>query len=152
MDARVPLLFVLLAGLSATASASNPLRPGDQDVSRILELQQTITDHVSHAKDVLSYAQRHAVRAEQRRIRWLLADKPSLDALTREQRLQLVNAQERINAAMNGSRAAEERRLVCRRERPTGSNVAFERCVPAIRHELERENAERFLRAGALRH
>ena len=150
MDARAPLLFALLAGMSATASASSPSPSRGRDISRILELQEEIAEGVRHAEDALSDAQRHAIRAEQRRIRWLVADKPSLDALTRDQRLQLVNAQERINAVMHGTRVAEERRLICRRERPTGTNVAFDRCITVIRYELERENAERFLRGDAM--
>lgn len=149
MDAYAPLLFALLAGISAPVSASSPSVPRDQGILRILELQEEITEGVSHAADALSDAQRHVIRAEQKRIRLLVADKPSLDALTRDQRLQLVNSQERINAAMHGTRVAEERRLVCRRERPTGSNVAFDRCITVMRYELERENAERFLRGDA---
>jgi hypothetical protein len=143
MALRTALMFVLWASMPAAASAISPAVPPEYDIPRILELQDAIAEQVSLAEDVLSYGQKRAIRSEQRRIRAIVEGKSSLDALTREQRLQLVNAQERINAAMRGTRDAEEARLVCRRGRPTGSQVTRLRCSTVAEHNLMREMADR---------
>lgn len=143
MALRAALMFVLWACIPAVASATSPAMPREYDIRRILELQDVIAERVGLADDALSDGQKQAIRAEQKRIRAIVEGKSSLDALTREQRVQLVNAQERINAAMRGTRDAEEARLVCRRERLTGSQLARLRCSTVAQGNLEREMVDR---------
>lgn len=143
MALRRALMVVLWAAIPAGASAISPAMPREYDIPRILELQDAIAERVGLADDALTHGQKQAIRAEQKRIRAIVEGKSSLDALTREQRLQLVNAQERINAAMRGTRDAEEARLVCRRDRPTGSQVARLRCSTVAQDNFEREMADR---------
>jgi hypothetical protein len=143
MAPRSALLFVLWTVIPVTAVATSPVAPREHDIPRLLELQEAITAGVDHAEDALTSAQKHTIRAEQKRIRAIVEGKPSLDALTLEQRLQLVNAQERINAALAGTRDAEESRLVCRRGRPTGSQLARLRCTRVAEDNLQREMADR---------
>lgn len=143
MAPRTALLFVLWAFLPVTTAATDPVLPRENDIPRLLELQQEIADGVARAGDALTSGQKRTIRVEQKRIRAIVEGKPSLDALTREQRLQLVNAQERINAAMLGTRDAEEARLVCRRGRPTGSQLARLRCTTVGQDDLLRELTKR---------
>lgn len=143
MALRTALMFVLWAAMPAVAFAISPAGPREHDIPRILELQDAIAERVSLAEDALTYRQKQAIRSEQKRIRAIVEGRSSLDTLTREQRLQLVNAQERINAAMRGTRDAEEARLVCRRGRPTGSQVTRLRCSTVAQDNLLREMANR---------
>lgn len=143
MAPRSALLFALWVLVPATAVATTPVVPREHDIPRLLELQDAIAAGVAHAEDALTPGQKHTIHAEQKRIRAIVEGKSSLDALTLEQRLQLVNAQERINAAMLGTRDAEEARLVCRRGRPTGSQLARLRCSTVGQDNLLREMADR---------
>lgn len=143
MALRTTLMFVLWAAMPAVAVAISPAEPREHDIPRILELQDAIAEQVSLAEGALTYRQKQAIRSEQKRIRAIVEGKSSLDTLTREQRMQLVNAQERINAAMRGTRDAEEARLVCRRGRPTGSQLARLRCSTVAQDDLQREMADR---------
>jgi len=143
MAPRSALLFVMWTFIPIAAVATSPMVPREHDIPRLLELQEAITAGVDHAEHALTAGQKHTIRAEQKRIRAIVEGKASLDALTLEQRLQLVNAQERINAAMRGTRAAEEARVVCRRERPTGSQVNQLRCSTVGQDSLLREMADR---------
>lgn len=139
-------MFVLWACMPVAASAISPAMPREQDIPGILELQDAIAERVSLVEDALSYGQKQAIRSEQKRIRGLVKGKASLDALTRAQRLQLVNAQERINAALRGTRNAEEHRMICRHERPTGSQLIQERCTTVLANDLSREIIDREFR------
>ena len=143
MALRRALMVVLWVAMPAVALAISPAMPREHDIPRILEIQDAIAERVGFAEDALTYGQKQVIRAEQRRIRAIVEGKSSLDALTREQRLQLVNAQERINAAMRGTRDAEEARLVCRRGRPTGSQLARLRCTTVAQNDFQREMADR---------
>ena len=143
MAPRSALWFVLWAFIPVMAVATSPVVPREHDIPRLLELQEAIAAGVDHAEDALTSGQKHTIRVEQKRIRAIVEGKPSLDALTLEQRLQLVNAQERINAALVGTRDAEEARLVCRRGRPTGSQLTRLRCTTVGQDNLQREMADR---------
>ncbi len=137
------LLFALLACSSATALASAPVASRDQGLPRILRLQTEIAERVEHAGGALSPRQRQTIRMEQKRIRGIVEGRGSLDELSQEQRVALINAQERINAAIRGTREAEDARLVCRRGRPTGSQVTRLRCATVGQDNRLREYADR---------
>lgn len=141
ITSRICLGIAMQVGFAAMAA--NPGLPQEVDVPRILEVQRAIAERMTGANDALGSARIHTIRTEQRRILALIEGKSSIEELSREQRLQLVNAQERINAAIQGTRSAEEARLVCRRERPTGSQVSRLRCTTVRQDNLLREMADR---------
>lgn len=140
---RICLCLCIVAQSGFAAMAASPALPPEVDVPRIREVQRAISERIEDARDALGSARVHTIRSEQRRILALIEGRASIAELSREQRLQLVNAQERINAAMQGTRAAEEARLMCRRERPTGSHVTRLRCATVGQYSLQREMADR---------
>jgi hypothetical protein len=137
------ICFGIVMQFGFAAMAANPAVPREVDVPRILEIQRAIAERMADANDALGATRAHTIRTEQRRILALIEGKASIAELSREQRLQLINAQERINAAIQGTRAAEAARLVCRRQRPTGSHVARVRCATVSQDELHRDMADR---------
>ena len=136
-------LFALLACTSGTAFASSSVvMSRDLNVPQILKLQAEIAERVEHADSALSARQRQTILTEQKRIRAIVERRSSLDELPLGQRIALINAQERINAAMLGTREAEEARLECRHVRPTGSQVIRLRCATVGQDNLRREQVD----------
>ena len=125
--------------MSSTALAVSPgsASPGvssataDRDLANILERQHEIADQVRMASDAMSPRQRQVIHREQRRIFSILEGRNSLDELAPSRRIDLWNALQSINAAIDGSSAAEERKLVCTHRNRTGSRVTRVRCVRA---------------------
>ncbi|HRQ63621.1 MAG TPA: hypothetical protein PKZ76_01930 [Xanthomonadaceae bacterium] len=54
-----------------------------------------------------------------------LEGKPGMDALNDDERTAVFNAQEEVAALIRGD---ESERVICRRERPTGSNIGVRTC------------------------
>ena len=138
-------LGLLLA--STTAAAPPPsasVTEIDRDLAGILERQHEIAEQARAASDALSARQRQIINREQRRIFSILAGRSSLDELAPNRRIELWNAMQSVNAAIDGSSAAEDRKLVCTQQNRTGSRVARVRCMRAddlapAKEELIRE-------------
>lgn len=116
----------------------------DRDLVHILERQRAIALQVESATEELSPRQRQVIHREQRRIFSILQGRNSLDELAPSRRIELWNALQSINAAIDGSSAAEDRKLVCTHRNRTGSRVTRVRCMRAEslapgREELIRE-------------
>lgn len=131
----------LVAGLliSSTAFAVSPgsASPGvssasaDRDLVNILERQREIANQLRTASDAMSFRQRQVIHREQRRIFSILQGRNSLDELAPNRRIELWNALQSVNAAIDGSPSAEERKLVCTHQNRTGSRVTRVRCMRA---------------------
>lgn len=134
--------------LASTAAAAPPPSASvteiDRDLARILERQYEIAEQARVASDALSARQRQVINREQRRIFSILAGRSSLDELAPGRRIELWNALQSVNAAIDGSAAAEDRKLVCTHQNRTGSRVTRVRCMRAedlapAKEELIRE-------------
>lgn len=127
----------LALGLLVTSTAIAAPPPSasatqiDRDLVHILERQRAIAMQVESATEELSPRQRQIIHREQRRIFSILAGRSSLDELAPSRRIELWNALQSINAAIDGSSAAEERKLVCTHQNRTGSRVTRVRCMRA---------------------
>lgn len=127
----------LALGLLVTSTAfANPpptatVTQIDHDLIHILERQRAIAMQVESASEELSPRQRQIILREQRRIFSILNGRNSLDELAPSRRIELWNALQSINAAIDGSSAAEERKLVCTHQNRTGSRVTRVRCMRA---------------------
>jgi hypothetical protein len=64
------------------------------------------------------------------------------------QRVELFNTQETVNRLL--TRAAEDSRLVCKRERRTGSNYVTSACQTVADRRRQREAGAEALRQGTL--
>lgn len=74
----------------------------------------------------------------------LLEDVTVLEDLKPEEKAQLFNLQEEVNTLLTG--AAEDSRLICKRERKTGSHRQTTQCRTVATIRRERENWHEVLR------
>jgi hypothetical protein len=119
----------------------------DRDLVHILERQRAIAIQVESSTEELSPRQRQIIHREQRRIFSILAGRSSLDELAPSRRIELWNALQSINAAIDGSSAAEDRKLVCTHQNRTGSRVTRVRCMRADDLSPPKEEMIREVRA-----
>lgn len=121
--------------LTTTVFAAPPMSASvteiDRDLASILARQYEIADQVRLSSDALSFRQRQVIHREQRRIFSILEGRTSLDELAPSRRIELWNALQSVNAAIDGSAAAEDRKLVCTHQNRTGSRVTRVRCMRA---------------------
>lgn len=125
---------VLLVSLP-TLAASNK----NQDVGPVVTQQQSIRADVLAGKQPykkMPSAKRDELLAKQAELLKLLDGKKTFAELTEAQQIDAFNTLEWMEAAINN---AEEERMVCKREKPTGSNRTTTVCktVAQIREEQE---------------
>lgn len=147
------LALGLLMTATAIGASPNSASPGvssasaDRDLTNILQRQREIADQMRQASDALSARQKQIIHREQRRIFSILHGRSSLDELAPSRRIELWNALQSVNAAIDGSASAEERKLVCTHQNRTGSRVTRVRCVRADELAPPKEELIREVRA-----
>jgi len=67
-----------------------------------------------------------------------------IDAMPPQLRIDVFNRQEEVNQIL--AQAADDSRLVCRRERPTGSKLPVNKCLTVAERRKEREGGKQYLR------
>jgi hypothetical protein len=72
----------------------------------------------------------------------ILAGRASLDELSNDERIRLINAQEHVNAILTRH---DGERLICKRETPTGSHRPVNNCVTFADRKRDQEASRRFL-------
>ncbi|NUS39630.1 MAG: hypothetical protein HOQ02_11495 [Lysobacter sp.] len=142
--ALVALLALPLAGARAgDADAGNAQTP-----AQILQTQHALRDQLDKPDGEYSHFSKDAVariRQEQDAVFHMLDGVGSLDQLNREQQTHLSNALDHIRALLAGS---EGSRLVCHRERRTGSNMIERRCQTMDEREASADAARRSFERG----
>lgn len=137
--------------LASTAVAAPPPSASvteiDRDLAGILQRQYEIAEQARAASDALSARQKQIIHREQRRIFSILQGRSSLDELAPSRRIELWNALQSVNAAIDGSASAEERKLVCTHQNRTGSRVTRVRCMRAEDLAPAKEEMVREVRA-----
>lgn len=88
----------------------------------------------------LSATERAQLQAAQERVFGILEGHSDADRLHPAQRTQLTNELERINALVQGD---DRNRLVCKREKRTGSQRYVRVCKTVSERELELQNSQR---------
>jgi hypothetical protein len=145
------LTLVLVLSLASTAIAAPPpsasVTEVDRDLTNILQRQREIADRMRFASDAQSGRQKQVIHREQRRIFSILQGRSSLDELAPSRRIELWNALQSVNAAIDGSASAEERKLVCTQQNRTGSRVTRVRCMRADELAPAKEEMVREVRA-----
>lgn len=86
----------------------------------------------------ISASDRKAVEADLEKIGELLKRKGSASALSDGEQVELVNAQERVNATLTRN---DGDRLVCTYERRSGSNFKYKTCMTASQRESARNKS-----------
>lgn len=129
----------LLLCLCATAHAADPVVPA----SEIIADQREIRSNIDAAKGRFAEmpdVKRKAIIADQATVFALLEGKASSEDLSPAQKVEASNALERITAAINNR---EDERIVCERQKATGSNRVTRVCKSIAQIRVEREEARK---------
>lgn len=95
--------------------------------------------------DGLTPREVNRIRKEQDAVFALIDGKPTLDALSIKEKVELENALERINAQVKNTRAGHDEQQVCWRERVSGSKMNVTRCGTEAEIRKAREGARDFM-------
>ena len=93
----------------------------------------------------LSVREVNRIRKEQVGVFALIDGKATLADMSINQKVELENALERINAYVKGGRAGRDEQDVCWRERMSGTSRMVTRCGTEKERDLAREGAREFL-------
>lgn len=141
MDSMRALVLAILLMPCFGAMAANSSEPKPLEISDIVEQQKQIRADVTAGKGryaSMSRAQRSNLLAAQSEILSIIGDKDSVDDLSDQQRREVFNKLETIQAAVNNE---ESDRMICRREKTIGSNRVTRVCRTAEAEQLYREEA-----------
>lgn len=144
----VLLVFLPLAPVGATVNAGDTvaLEKG-LDLSQSFEVQHQAILRALREGDVyreISPEDMQVVRDSLARMSSLLGDVQDVKRLPEATRVEVFNEQERVNTLL--TRAHADSRLLCRREKPTGSNRPINRCMTVAERRRERDNAQDLMR------
>jgi hypothetical protein len=142
---KVMLLGALLVATSGFALAQAP----QQSVADILKTQHDIRDRMdTHYGEYSRFDDASLVRMKraQDKVFAMLDGVQSLDQLNDFQKTDLSNALDEIKAVLT---ANEGNRLICYRERKTGSNMIERRCETAAQREARARDSQEQLREYA---
>ncbi|AKC88180.1 hypothetical protein [Pseudoxanthomonas suwonensis] len=135
------LALAPLAAGATVQSGGNGFSPDKGlDLSRSFEAQrQAIVGALADGKTYseISAADRQQVAASLDRISSLLGDAQSADQLSEAAKVEVFNEQERINTLL--TRAHEDSRLVCIREKRVGSHRPTNNCMTVAERRRMRE-------------
>lgn len=131
---------VVLLAASAWTQASDP---ATQDLDQIVREQRTLQSQVQERRGAyrdMAASDRERLLAAQSELLRLAEGEPSLDAMPQERRERTTFLLQEIRAAVA---RAEDERLVCRKEKRSGSHLAQTQCRTAAEIRLQRENARK---------
>ncbi|KOQ70358.1 hypothetical protein [Stenotrophomonas maltophilia] len=136
------LLFSGLA-LAATASASKQGgevfasgKPLQQQLERI---EVELNDGETYSE--LTMADRSRVREALVRLRAAVEQYPNRDLMPERVRTDVINDQQVVNTVLTQSR--EDSRLICQREKATGSNRHTTQCMTVAERARQKDKAQR---------
>ena len=137
--------LVLLVGLAASAAAQE--QPAAQDgLQQILTQQQGLKRDLDAGKtEGLTTRQLNAIRKAQTDVFAVTQGKDRLDQLSMDEKVRLENALERINAEVKNTRAGQDSKQTCWREKVSGTKVNVTRCGTEAEIREAREGARDFL-------
>lgn len=113
----------LLAALVLCVVAPWPGHAGDDPLEPIIEQQLELAGQLDSGELDLAPGDAEAFRKNQARVFELVSPGTRLEDLRIEQRVQLDNALQRINAIVVGTRLADDDQRQCRSEKATGSQL-----------------------------
>ncbi|MGO3126535.1 MAG: hypothetical protein ACTIJY_00535 [Luteimonas sp.] len=147
----LPALIALAVATSAHAamdSRGDAFAPEKGlDLSGVFDVQRT---HIIRALadgdtyNEIAAQDSQIVQSSLNRIAGLLNGVRNVDELPESAKVQVYNEQERINSLLVPAYANS--RVICRREKPTGSNRPINICLTVAERRRAREGAEDFLR------
>jgi hypothetical protein len=132
---------VMLAVSMGIASAAEPAQP--QTVSEILQFQHALREKIDKPSGEYSRfdeGQIARMKRAQDNVFRMLSRVNSLDDLNENQKIEVSNSLDEIKAILL---ANEGNRLICYRERKTGTNLLTKRCETYAEREAHARESER---------
>ncbi|MFD0739861.1 hypothetical protein ACFQZQ_11260 [Lysobacter koreensis] len=140
------LIAIVVACMALSGAALAQAGDEGDGLQRILKQQHALkADLDDGGIDGLTARQGSAIRKAQAEVFALTEGKAALADLSMDQKVQLENALERINAQVKNSKAGHDEQQVCWREQKSGSSVKVTRCGTEAERREAREGARDFL-------
>jgi len=137
--------LVVLTTAMATATAQEPSTQPDGLQQILAQQQQLRRDLDAGRTEGMTTRQVNMIRKSQQQVFAVTEGKSRLDQLTMDEKIQLENALERINAEVKNTRAGHDEKQVCWREKQTGTTINVTRCGTEAEKREAREGARDFL-------
>lgn len=131
--------LLALAGVAHAASTPSVQIAPDKFADSRQSIEKALRDTERFSE--LTRSQREDLKAALDRMERLLSGVSSVDQLSEKDKVTLFNDQELINNTL--SNAAEDSRLVCKREKKVGSNRAITQCMTVAERRRARDRVER---------
>jgi hypothetical protein len=136
---RLLLLPIAALMLCAGTAAATQVPAQGAAVDEFLAYQSTIRERFEqNLPRKLSRGEWARLEQAQATLRRHLEGKGGMDELNEDERTAVFNAQEEVAALIRGD---ESERVICRRERPTGSNIGIRTCRTIAEINQAREAA-----------
>ncbi len=144
--------LTLALGLASTAHAKIDAKPAKDSPLVQLDVKESVDEQLTRVEGALhsehyseiSLEDKSKVQAALSRIRNRLGDHEQVEQVNPQARNDIYNDQELINNIL--SQAHADSRMVCRRERTTGSNRPQQVCMTVAQRREATENAKDALR------
>lgn len=139
------LALALLPAMAQTPPTS-AAAPADDKLPAIVQQQRALqADLDDGGIEGITPRQASVIRKAQAEVFAVTDGKQRLDELSIDEKVQLENALERINAQVVGTRAARDEQEVCWREAKSGSTVKVTRCGSQAERDQAREGARAWM-------
>lgn len=140
------LIATATLAIAGVAFAQTAPPEAEDSLQVFLEQQKKLqADLADGGIEGLTPRQNTLVRKAQAEVFAATEGRHRMDELSMEERIQLENALERINAQIVNTRAASDKQDVCWRERVSGSTMKKTRCGTQAEMREAREGARDFL-------
>jgi hypothetical protein len=141
------VFFILLSLAASTAFAASKKSAAGLDLNAAFtqqkeQIERELGDGETYAE--ISSQDRAMVREALNRIASKLDMAGSVESLTGQQKADVFNDQEKINTIL--TKASEDSRLVCRREKKVGSHREITECLTVAERRRAYENAQKTMR------
>lgn len=151
MQKHLIALFAVSLALAGAAHAKIDASPAKDEVVQI-DVKESVGEQLARVERALAteeYSEvgledKHNVQAALSRIRTKLGDRATIEEVNPQARNEIYNDQELINNIL--TRAHADSRVVCRRERTTGSNRPTQVCMTVAQRREMMENSRDVLR------
>ena len=142
-----PVAAAQVAGGQAPSEQAEPSTEPEADGLELIREQQLELKATLDAGETegLSVREVNRIRKEQAGVFALIDGKATLADMSINEKVELENALERINAYVKGGRAGRDEQDVCWRERMSGTSRMVTRCGTEKERDQAREGARDFL-------
>jgi hypothetical protein len=129
--------MLVASGAMAADGKGNPDAGPSEFEAQMNSIQEALDDGGTYGE--ISATERREVLAALARIRTALGPSGDASQLTERQKLRVFNDQELINNILTS--ADEDSRLVCRREKKTGTHLASNQCLTVAERQRAADHA-----------